>query len=106
MQGVYQFFSAGHEGNTLNIYDPNGGVLKQVNFPRQSDGEELCAAEFVGPVEKNPRDSIAMFAVTSGNQIRALAQKFKEEGDFLNLMLFRHWQLRLAEGFAEYLHQK
>ena len=53
------------------------------------------AAEFVGPVEKNPRDSIAMFAVTSGNQIRALAQKFKEEGDSLNLMLFRHWQLRL-----------
>ena len=41
-KGVYQFFSAAHEGNTLNIYDPNGGVLKQVNFPRQSDGEGLC----------------------------------------------------------------
>ena len=105
-KGVYQFFSAAHEGNTLNIYDPNGGVLKQVNFPRQSDGEELCAAEFVGPVEKNPRDSIAMFAVTSGNQIRALAQKFKEEGDFFKSHAIQALAVETAEGFAEYLHQK
>ena len=105
-KGVYQFFSAAHEGNTLNIYDPNGGVLKQVNFPRQSDGEELCAAEFVGPIEKNPRDSIAMFAVTSGNQIRALAQKFKEEGDFFKSHAIQALAVETAEGFAEYLHQK
>lgn len=105
-KGVYQFFRAAHEGNTLYIYDQSGDVIKEVYFPRQSDGEQLCAAEFVGPIAKVPRDTIAMFAVTSGNQIRELAKKFKDEGDFFKSHAIQALAVETAEGFAEYLHQK
>lgn len=105
-KGVYQFFEAAHEGNTLNIYDQSGNILKRIDFPRQPDGEQLCAAEFVGSVTKSTRDSIAMFAVTSGNRIRELAQKFKQEGDFFKSHAIQALAVETAEGFAEFLHKK
>src|SRR5262249_29157803 len=82
-RGVFRFFAAGAEGDTIFLYGPGHRVPGTFTFPRQSTGEGLCLADFVAPHRAGVTDYVALFAVTCGAGVRELAMRWKDEGRFL-----------------------
>jgi 5-methyltetrahydrofolate--homocysteine methyltransferase len=50
-------------------------------------------------------DYVAFFSVTAGKGVRELAEKWKQEGDYLRSHAIQAAALELAEAFAERTHQ-
>jgi 5-methyltetrahydrofolate--homocysteine methyltransferase len=103
---VYKFFRAASEGETLHILSPDGGtVLESFNFGRQTVNEGLCLADYTLPRGDRP-DYVGMFATTVGPGVRALAEQWKNEGEYVRSHILQILALEGAEAFAELLHQK
>ncbi|BAD75001.1 5-methyltetrahydrofolate--homocysteine S-methyltransferase [Geobacillus kaustophilus HTA426] len=105
--GVYRFFPAQSDGNRVYIYDPTDGktVLEMFDFPRQPRAPYLCLADYLKSKESGEMDYVGLFAVTAGHGVRELAQRWKEEGEFLKSHAIQALALEIAEGFAERVHQ-
>ncbi|AGT31049.1 5-methyltetrahydrofolate--homocysteine methyltransferase [Geobacillus genomosp. 3] len=105
--GAYRFFPAQSDGNRVYIYDPADGqtVLEVFDFPRQPRAPHLCLADYLKPKESGEMDYVGLFAVTAGYGIRELAQRWKDEGEFLKSHAIQALALEIAEGFAERIHQ-
>jgi 5-methyltetrahydrofolate--homocysteine methyltransferase len=106
-QGVYKFFPAQSDGNTLLVYNPTGSnVIETFEFPRQLHAEGLCLSDFVAPRSAGSMDYIALFTVTCGHGVRALSEQYKEAGEYLRSHVTQALAIESAEGFAELLHQR
>ncbi|HWO78414.1 MAG TPA: methionine synthase [Bacillus sp. (in: firmicutes)] len=105
--GVYQFFPAQSEGDTVLVYDPNNqsSVIERFTFPRQTKGQKLCLSDYLKSVDSGEMDYIGLFAVTAGKRVREHASLLKEQGKFLESHAIQALALELAEGFAERIHQ-
>ncbi len=68
-------------------------------------GFNYCLSDFVAPKETNRADYIGAFAVTAGIGEDELAKEFEQDGDDYNAIMVKAIADRLAEAFAEYLHQ-
>jgi 5-methyltetrahydrofolate--homocysteine methyltransferase len=106
---VYKFFRAASEGDTLHVLSPDGGqILESFHFGRQQGREGLCLADYVLPAGPNGGrpDYVCLFATSVGPGVRALADEWKEKGDYLRSHILQVLALEGAEAFAELLHQK
>lgn len=105
-QGMYRFFPAQSAGNKIHIYDPEdtSRVLETFDFPRQKGDNHLCLSDFVRPVESGEMDYVGFFVVSAGRGIHDLANKWKEEGNYLRSHALQSLALELAEAFAERVH--
>jgi 5-methyltetrahydrofolate--homocysteine methyltransferase len=104
---VFRFFPASSEDRKIRIFDPAGKVvLETLTFGRQSDAPGLCLADFIAPSSAHPVDYIGMFAVSIGPGVRALADEFKRQGEYLRSHALQAIALECAEAFAEMLHLK
>jgi 5-methyltetrahydrofolate--homocysteine methyltransferase len=75
-------------------------VVDGVQRPNQ------CLADFVAPKSSGVADYIGMFAVTAGLGIEKHEQRFEEANDDYSSILLKSLADRLAEAFAEYLHER
>jgi len=66
----------------------------------------LCLADFVAPRESGLRDYLGGFVVTAGIGEDARAKAFEAAHDDYSAILFKALCDRLAEAFAEHLHQR
>ncbi len=105
-QATYRFYQANGDGNDLILFNPDGSEATRFSLPRQKSGEQLCVADFVRPLAGGEKDSMALFAVTCGQGVRELSEKWKAEGDYLNSHLLQALALEMAEATAEYLHKR
>ncbi len=105
---VYRFFPAQSDGNrTVMIYSPDGKtVLESFTFGRQSDAPHLCLADYVAARDSGRTDYLCMFVTTIGTGVRALAEDWKNKGDYLRSHILQVLALEGAEAFAELLHVK
>ena len=104
---VFKFFPCRSDGQTLLIYGPDGQtVLEKFYFGRQSQRDGLCLADYARPLDSAQPDYVAMFVTTIGPGVRALAEEWKAEGQFLNSHILQVLALESAEAFAELLHQQ
>jgi 5-methyltetrahydrofolate--homocysteine methyltransferase len=105
---AYRFFQAHSDGDrTLMVYAPDGKrVLETFTFGRQTDDPGLCLADYVSPVASGRADYIAMMLTTVGEGVRALAEEWKDKGEYLRSHVLQILALEGAEAFAELLHQK
>ena len=76
------------------------------NFPRQlvdkgSDKINYSLADFIS----TNQDWIGMFAVTAGKGIESIISKYEKEHDDYKIIMIKAIADRLAEAFAEKLHQ-
>jgi 5-methyltetrahydrofolate--homocysteine methyltransferase len=86
-------------------------VLTSFHFLRQqiekTDGTpNWCLADFVAPKHSTFNDHLGAFAVTSGHGLKDLVEKFKADHDDYNAIMAEALADRLAEAFAEFLHQR
>jgi 5-methyltetrahydrofolate--homocysteine methyltransferase len=107
-RAAYRFFPAHSDGDrTLMVYGADGKrVLEQFKFGRQSAEPGLCLADYVTPAESGRPDYICMFVTTIGEGVRALAEEWKERGEYLRQHILQILALEGAEAFAELLHMK
>jgi 5-methyltetrahydrofolate--homocysteine methyltransferase len=119
-RGVYGFFPANRTGDDVELYtdDSRTEVLTTFHFLRQQMAKDdgtpnWCLADFVAP--KHPtsntqhptcNDHLGAFAVTSGHGLDELVKKFKADHDDYNAIMAEALADRLAEAFAEWLHQR
>jgi 5-methyltetrahydrofolate--homocysteine methyltransferase len=105
---IYRFFPARSDGDrTVMIYSSDGKtVLESFIFGRQSDEPGLCLADYVAPRSSGRTDYLCMFVTTIGAGVRALADEWKDRGEYLRSHILQILALEGAEAFAEVLHQK
>ncbi len=72
---------------------------KTVNQPYYS------LADYIAPVDSGVKDYIGAFAVTSGIGLDEMVKKFESEHDDYNSILAKAITDRLAEAFAEKMHE-
>ncbi len=104
---VWQFFPAESEGNRLSLFQhDNSKVITTFEFPRQARGQKLCLADYLRQKGSSDRDSICLFAVTAGEEIRKLAEQYKDQGLYLRSHAIQALAIETAEALAEWLHTK
>ena len=77
------------------------------NFPRQTvdkgaNKPNFCLADFIAPKD----DFIGTFAVTTGHGIEIIVKEFEDQYDDYNAIMVKVLADRLAEAFAERLHER
>jgi 5-methyltetrahydrofolate--homocysteine methyltransferase len=103
--GLYRFYRAAAAGDDLVLY-ADGREAARFRFPRQPRGERLCLADYVRDVESGEADYVALFAVTCGTGVRELAERWKDEGQYLRSHMLQALAIESAEAFAEMLHAR
>ncbi len=106
---VFGFYEANSVGDDVAIKLPNGSnetfhFLRQQN-EKAADQAYMCLADFIAPAAENKQDYIGMFAVTAGIGIEPLVEAFEREHDDYNSIMIKALADRLAEAFAEKLHE-
>jgi 5-methyltetrahydrofolate--homocysteine methyltransferase len=79
-------------------------TLRQ-QMSRSSDRPNFALADFVAPREAGP-DYVGAFAVTTGHGEAEIVKRFEAAHDDYSAILFKALADRLAESFAERLHQR
>jgi 5-methyltetrahydrofolate--homocysteine methyltransferase len=110
--GVYGFWPAAPDGDDVVLYtdDARTTELRRFHFLRQQQVKEgqdagkphLCLADFVEP----SGDFLGAFAVTAGLGVDELARGLEKAGDDYSAILVKALADRLAEAFAEMLHER
>lgn len=111
--GVIGLFPANSVGiDDIEIYtdESRSGVKRVLHTIRQQiqkskDEPNIALADFIAPKETGIEDYIGMFAVTAGIGIEKLVEKFEKEHDDYNSIMIKAIADRLAEAFAEHLHE-
>ncbi len=66
----------------------------------------LCLADFIAPLESGKPDWLGLFAVTAGHGVDEKVAEFEAMHDDYRAILLKALADRLAEAFAELLHEK
>ncbi|OOE66769.1 methionine synthase [Salinivibrio sp. ML198] len=111
-KGVCGLFPANSVEDDIEVYDDGSrqATLTVLNHLRQQTkkprGANYCLSDFIAPKSSGQPDWIGAFAVTGGIGEYALAEEYKAKGDDYNAIMIQAVADRLAEAFAEYLHQQ
>uniref|UniRef100_UPI003B3A0C40 vitamin B12 dependent-methionine synthase activation domain-containing protein n=1 Tax=Mycolicibacter arupensis TaxID=342002 RepID=UPI003B3A0C40 len=111
--GVIGFFPANVVGDDIEVYtdDTRTEVLTTLHNLRQQ-GEHRAGipnrslGDFIAPKETGLKDYVGAFAVTSGLGSGEKIAEFKEALDDYSAILLESIADRLAEAFAERMHQR
>ncbi len=109
-KGVFGLWPANSVGDDV-VVDPGDGSTQTLHFLRQQvdkpvDRPDFCLADFITPQGSGKQDWIGGFAVTAGIGIDAHVARFEADHDDYNAILLKSLADRLAEAFAERLHQR
>jgi 5-methyltetrahydrofolate--homocysteine methyltransferase len=111
-RGAVGIWPAAAVGDDVEVY-ADGARRKRLGVARflrqQFDKEgrpDVCLADFVAPAEAALADHLGAFAVTAGIGLGALVERFEREHDDYRAILAKALADRLAEAFAERLHQR
>jgi 5-methyltetrahydrofolate--homocysteine methyltransferase len=103
-KGVYGFWPARQDGDDIVATDGSGARFPMLRQQQEkTEGAYLSLADFVSP---GPGDFIGGFAVTAGIGAEELARKYEKDLDDYSAIIVKALADRLAEAFAESLHEK
>jgi 5-methyltetrahydrofolate--homocysteine methyltransferase len=106
-RGVYGFFPAQAEGDDIVL--ANGVVfpmLRQQTDHGEDPKPNRSLADYVAPPESRLRDHLGAFAVTAGIGADELAGAYETANDDYRAIMVKALADRLAEAFAEFLHEQ
>ena len=111
-KGVIGLFPANRVGDDIEIYadetrDKVKGVAHHLRQQTLKDKfANYCLADFVAEKDSGVADYVGAFAVTGGIGEDELAEQYASAGDDYNAIMVKAVADRLAEAFAEYLHEQ
>ncbi len=74
--------------------------------PKPAGHPHLCLSDFVAPHDSGAHDYIGAFAVSTGFGIEPWIERFEKDHDDYNAILLKAIADRLAEAFAERMHER
>jgi 5-methyltetrahydrofolate--homocysteine methyltransferase len=111
--GVFGLFPANAAGDDIEIYADEARsvpVMVWHNLRQQHERPEgkphHCLADFVAPKDSGVPDWVGVFAVTAGLGIEEKLAEFAARHDDYAAIMLKALADRLAEAFAEHLHQR
>ena len=109
----FGFWPAARDGEDVRLFADLGRTRTHATFhglrqqiAKGSDKPNFNIADFVAPPESGKGDFVGAFCVTAGIGEEATSKAFESSGDDYNAILFKALCDRLAEAFAEHLHQR
>ena len=108
--GLWPANSVNHDD--IEVYNSDGSTIASLHHIRQQiqkpgASEELASlADFIAPKESGLTDYIGAFAVTTGIGADELASEYEAQHDDYNAIMVKALADRLAEAFAEHLHER
>ncbi len=112
-QAAYGLFPANSNGDDIlvysneqrNVVEHTLHMLRQQTVKRAGQPNKSIA-DYVAPVETGLEDYIGAFVVTAGVGIEKILEKFQKDHDDYSSIMVKALADRLAEAFAEYLHEQ
>jgi len=108
--GIYP--AASFKDDTVKIYSDESRktVLKEFHFLRQQGQKgkgipNISLADFIAPEESGVKDYLGFFAVTAGLGIEKMVEMYQKDHDDYNSIMIKAIADRLAEAFAELMHE-
>ena len=111
-RGAAGFWPAASTGDDIELYrdEDRQDIRDTLRMLRQQTAKtnrpNYCLADFVAPKESGVPDWVGGFCVTAGQGIEEAAADFEAHNDDYNAILVKALGDRLAEAFAEWLHEK
>lgn len=110
--GVAGIFPANSMGEDTEIYvdDNRTEIIAKIHHFRQQTEQpfsrpNLSLGDFIAPKSTSINDYIGAFAVTTGIGVPEFCNEFEQKHDDYNSIMVKALADRLAEAFAEYLHE-
>lgn len=107
--GIFPAVQVDDDDIEVNIPDAEQ-KLKLLTLRQQSKKSgatpNIALADFIAPKDSGIQDYIGAFCVTTGFGADEKAAEFEKQHDDYNAIMVKALADRLAEAFAEYLHQK
>lgn len=107
--GVYGLWRANSSNDDILLHNGKEDFFTLHSLRQQrkkvKGSPNLALADFIAPKESGKEDYIGAFAVTAGLGIEAQLKEFDEAHDDYNSILLKALADRLAEAFAERLHE-
>src|SRR3546814_16431956 len=75
-------------------------------MPREGAKANLAQADYIAPAGSGLADWLGGFVVTAGDQVEERARDFAQAGDMYSSILLKALADRLAEAFAERMHER
>lgn len=111
--GVAGLFPAASQGDDILVFTDETRRSVMATLPQlrnqqpKANGEpNLSLADFLAPLNSGISDWLGCFVVTSGIGVDELANKYRAAGDDYKAIMVKLLADRLAEAFAEKLHQQ
>ncbi len=111
-RAVIGFFPANSDGDDVIVYTDETRTqqretlhhLRQQNV-KAPGRPNYCLSDFIAPAGSGIADYIGAFAVTTGIGIERKLEEFERDHDDYSAIMLKALADRLAEAFAEYMHQ-
>jgi len=109
-KAVYGIFKAYSDGEDIHVLDQSGNHLDTIYCLRQQRQmaggvKHLSLADYIAPKDNQQQDYIGCFTVTAGIGIEEHIKRFEAQHDDYSSIMLKALADRLAEAFAEYLHE-
>ncbi|WP_413616541.1 methionine synthase [Halomonas cupida] len=109
--GMWPANTVDHDVIEVYADDSRQQVVERLHHIRQQttkNREGVCysLADFIAPKDSGKADWIGGFAVTAGHGVEELSSQYKARGDDYNAIMVQALADRLAEAFAEHMHER
>ena len=111
--GVIGLFPAARAGDDIELYRDESRKERLATFhnlrqqtEKAADRVNFCLSDFVASKDSGIADYLGAFAVTAGLGIESRVKAFEDAHDDYNAIMLKALADRMAEAFAELLHQR
>ena len=111
-RAVFGFFPARAVGDDVELLDESRSEVRAVLHQLRQQGEHRagvpnrCLSDFVAPADTELPDHVGAFAVTTGIGLEDKVREFRDDLDDYSAIMVEALADRLAEAFAERLHER
>jgi len=112
-RGVVGLFPAAAQGDDVLIFEDEQRAKSPCRFhflrqqtQRPTGKPNLCLSDYIAPLDSGIPDWMGGFAVTAGLELSKISREYRARDDDYNAILVESLADRLAEAFAEYLHER
>jgi 5-methyltetrahydrofolate--homocysteine methyltransferase len=110
-KAIVGFFKANSQNEDIILYNDHGEIqetlcmLRTQRKMQNTESSNKCLADYIAPASSQKEDYMGGFIVTAGLNISKLEEKYAKDHDDYSAILLKSLTDRLAESFAEYMHE-
>eukprot|EP01117_Protostelium_nocturnum_P005758 TRINITY_DN2077_c0_g1_i2.p1 TRINITY_DN2077_c0_g1~~TRINITY_DN2077_c0_g1_i2.p1 ORF type:complete len:989 (-),score=460.04 TRINITY_DN2077_c0_g1_i2:76-3042(-) len=111
-RGIIGFYPANSVGDDIEVYEDEERTKKVATFfglRQQAENEMdsyLAVGDFIAPKSSGIKDYLGLFALSTGFGCDELEKKYVADHDDYSVIMLKALADRLAESFAEVLHEE